>query len=85
MTNAEKFKFIFGLYATELWAMSEESFLEWLNTEFEQKKNGKWIEHEMLSRDYKKIYYQHDCCCKLYESPYQYCPNCGMEMKKGEK
>ena len=33
MNNAEKFKQIFGIYATELWAMPEEKFLEWLNAE----------------------------------------------------
>ena len=44
MTNADKFKFIFGIYATELWAKSEEEFLEWLNSETEpEQKNGKWI------------------------------------------
>ena len=37
MNNAEKFKSVFGLYATELWAMSEESFLSWLNSEYEYK------------------------------------------------
>ena len=31
MTNADKFKRIFGLYATELWAKPEKEFLEWLN------------------------------------------------------
>ena len=33
MNNAEKFKQLFGIYATELWAMPEEKFLEWLNAE----------------------------------------------------
>lgn len=33
MTNAGKFKQLFGIYATELWAMPEEKFLEWLNAE----------------------------------------------------
>ena len=33
MTNAEKFKEIFGLYATELWSKSEKNFLNWLNAE----------------------------------------------------
>lgn len=87
MNNAEKFKSIFGLYATELWAMSEESFLSWLNSEYEYKdelKKDKWVEHHMQSRDYGKIYYQHNCCCDLYESPYRYCPNCGMGMERGE-
>lgn len=36
MTNAEKFYKIFGMYATELWAMPEEKFLEWLNYEQKQ-------------------------------------------------
>lgn len=31
MTNADKFKQMFGIYATELWAMPERDFLEWLN------------------------------------------------------
>jgi hypothetical protein len=88
MNNAEKFKTVFGLYATELWSMSEESFLSWLNSEYECKddlKKNKWVEHHMHSRDYGKIYYQHDCCCDLYESPYRYCPNCGMEMERGDR
>lgn len=36
MTNAEKFYKLFGIYATELWAMPEEKFLEWLNYEQKQ-------------------------------------------------
>ena len=32
MTNGERFKDLFGLYATEVWAMPEKDFLEWLNT-----------------------------------------------------
>lgn len=33
MTNGEKFKALFGLYATELWAKSETEFLKWLNAD----------------------------------------------------
>ena len=33
MTNADKFKSLFGIYATELWAMPEKDFLKWLNSE----------------------------------------------------
>lgn len=40
MNNAEKFKQIFGLYATELWAMPEEMFLEWLNAEAPEKQTA---------------------------------------------
>ena len=32
MTNADKLKNIFGLYATELWSMPEKDFLKWLNS-----------------------------------------------------
>lgn len=31
--NAALFKQTFGIYATEVWAMSESKFLEWLNAE----------------------------------------------------
>lgn len=42
MTNAEKFKCVFGLYATELWAMGENDMLKWLNAECKEpdRKNG---------------------------------------------
>ena len=33
MTNADKFKEVFDIYATELWAMPEADFLKWLNTD----------------------------------------------------
>lgn len=33
MTNADIFKMIFGKYATEVWAMPEKEFLEWLNSD----------------------------------------------------
>ena len=43
MNNAEKFKQLFGIYATELWAMPEEKFLEWLNTEaLEKQEQDRW-------------------------------------------
>ena len=44
MNNAEKFKSLFGIYATELWAMPEEEFLEWLNAEaLEKQEQDRWI------------------------------------------
>ena len=42
MEAAEKFKEVFGIYATELWAMPEKEFLNWLNTEHPDIKIGKW-------------------------------------------
>ena len=51
MTNADKFKHLFGIYATELWAMPESDFLEWLNADAqdmstEEQRTGKWIGSE---------------------------------------
>jgi hypothetical protein len=48
MTNAEKFKHLFGIYATELWAMPENDFLEWLNADAqdmptEEQRIWQWI------------------------------------------
>lgn len=47
MNNAEKFKQLFGIYATELWAMPEEKFLEWLNAEVLEKQ-----EHETQEKPF---------------------------------
>ena len=33
MTNSELFKRTFGRYATEVWALPEDEFLEWLNAD----------------------------------------------------
>ena len=47
MTNAAKFNEVFGVYATETWAMTESDFLLWLNREYSgaERKTGKWIDH----------------------------------------
>lgn len=34
MTNADKFKEVFGIFATELWSKPENEFLKWLNADF---------------------------------------------------
>lgn len=34
--NAELFKQTFGIYATEVWSMSERQFLKWLGTEVKE-------------------------------------------------
>lgn len=55
MNNAEKFKQIFDLYATELWAMSEEKFLEWLNAEaLEKQEQDRWIPCKERLPEYKE-------------------------------
>lgn len=54
MNNADKFKSTFGLYATEVWAMLEKEFIDWLNKEddghtIEQKQKGAKMD-ELISR-----------------------------------
>lgn len=36
MTNAEKFKQMFGIYSEEFWSMSEKEMLEFINAEYEE-------------------------------------------------
>lgn len=50
MTNADKFKSIFGLYATELWAKSEKDFLEWLNADAELFGNSEQLDDTISRR-----------------------------------
>ena len=38
MTNGDLFENIFGIYATELWSMTENDFLNWLNAEADDMK-----------------------------------------------
>ena len=53
MKNADKFKAVFGLYATELWAMPEGEFLKWLNSESTETEQ-QWITcSEMMPEEYE--------------------------------
>ena len=40
MTNREKFKEIFNLYITEVWAKPEKEFLEWANSNYKEISNS---------------------------------------------
>ena len=46
MTNADKFKGIFGMYATELCAKPEKEFLEWLNADVPNLDDGGTISRQ---------------------------------------
>lgn len=79
MLNNEKFQETFNLTATELWSMSEENFLKWLNS--------KYVINEKC-----KHFYCRQCGRKYYVEPstqeyddegfyyyYAKCPSCGKE------
>ena len=88
MTNADKFKHLFGIYATELWAMPESDFLEWLNADAqdmpnEEQRTGRWLTSD-------DMYETGVCSCCRYDTQepvsyvitnFEYCPNCGAKME----
>lgn len=42
MKNWDKFRAVFGMYATEVWSMPEGEFLRWLNSECTETEQ-RWI------------------------------------------
>lgn len=90
MTNGERFKDLFGLYATEVWAMPEKDFLEWLNTlttAAEPIKHGRWVPVTNGRGGF-------ECSvCTNYAPSYRdgvewlsrFCPNCGAKMDEVEE
>lgn len=66
MNNAKKFQQIFGIYATELWLMTEKDFLKWLNAEYvgdtESYRSGERAMFDLItSAEYgKQCYFDQD-------------------------
>ena len=54
MNNAEKFREVFGLYATELWSMPEGVFLAWLNRDVETTQTDHIAESGRMTREEAK-------------------------------
>lgn len=55
MKNADKFKSVFGLYATEVWSMPEGEFLRWLNTEGTESEQRWILISERLPEEYEYV------------------------------
>ena len=79
MKNADKFKGIFGIYASELWAKSEKEFLVWLNEDVSERNVGKWKD---------------GCCSECgynwgNDAPIapvpNFCPTCGAYIRKEDQ
>lgn len=53
-----------------------------------EEKYGYWTEYHINKRGYGAIEYLHKecdaCGIELFKSPYEYCPRCGMKMKRKE-
>lgn len=56
MKVADRFKQIFGVYATEIWALPEDQFLGWLNSEAPELHLGikEMTNREISERIYKR-------------------------------
>ena len=61
MTNAEAFRYDFGISATELWCMTEEEFLEWLNAWCDMERPADMV---VRCKDckYHEYYEEHHTC-----------------------
>lgn len=91
MTNAEQFRKIFDMYATEVWSMPEKQFLTWLNSEAKHEpKMGFWMhEYEIVIHDDGvREYVPHTRCaiCGMEIDSHsaqfvKFCPNCGTKMR----
>ena len=89
MTNGERFKDLFSLYATEVWAMPEKDFLEWLNTltTAAEPKHGRWEMYGTITRGTLaiSIYRCSECKEDTNNCFWHYCPNCGAKMEEVEE
>jgi hypothetical protein len=91
MNNAEKFREVFGMFATEVWAMPEDTFLKWLKSDtksasIEPRKKGKWhytdaYPHWMCCDQCFKKFLPNREWVELYNIPTNFCPNCGADMR----
>ena len=54
-----------------------------------EEKYDYWTEYDITKRGYGAVKYQHkectSCGVELYDSPYEYCPRCGLKMLRKEK
>jgi hypothetical protein len=73
MINADKFKEVFGIYATELWAMPEADFLKWLNTDRKTEPNNSEIPNNCDTCRHNKLEWYSEVCdgCSKAHSNYE--------------
>lgn len=93
MTNADKFKETFDIYATELWAMSEADFLKWWNADYKtavEPKTGEWVR---ITKGLTFEKYACSICGRQIEDEgsgelllvkYPYC-HCGAKMERSKE
>ena len=91
MNNAEKFRQVFGYFSSEIWAMPEKSFCDWMGARYlEQKEEAPKGWEEVKDDDYSGGGFFKCPCCgygfsfgmfpMIYE--FDYCPHCGKLVKR---
>ena len=92
MTNADKFKTVFGMYSEEFWAKPEDDMLNWINSEYQKPKfkvniqpvkHGRWIPGTLSNN---KVANECSICLAISVGTMKphYCPNCGAKMDGAE-
>ena len=78
MTNAELFKQTFDRYATDVWSLPENEFLEWLNADVQQK-TGRWIDDKcsVCGKGIEDLIESREWYTN--EEP-NFCPFCGLKL-----
>ena len=94
MTNADKFKTVFGIYSEEFWAKSKNDMLNWINSEYQELKtkadvqpvkHGRWNGYETCSVcGASKSYFFYCTETGDWDGDWNYCPNCGAKMDANE-
>lgn len=82
MNNAEKFEKHFGKYATEVWAMPEQKFLEWLNSEATDRTAK--VEDTWRVAGFETLNAWCPECEHRITIGCTYCPTCGVKLDWGE-
>jgi hypothetical protein len=89
MNNAEKFREVFGMFATEVWSMPEDAFLKWLKSDtksesVEPRKIAHWNHNGF---EWKASCSECGESCATYSMGQprdRYCKWCGAKMEEGE-
>ena len=74
MTNADKFKAVFGIYSEEFWAKPEGDMLNWINSEYQEPTS---------KADVQPVVRCKDCARRPYFDPPESEANCDIVFPDG--
>lgn len=88
MTNADKFKTVFGMYSEEFWAKPEQDMLNWINSEYQEPQTNAERIRSMTDEELGKLLNEFGHCplsrieddCRSYDR----CRDCWIDWLKEE-